>query len=129
MPSFAIGDIVRVVRQPDDMLPHIVGEVGYIDQMNDTHAGFNGLKLDGSMSGCGGVKLDCLELETSPHWRKAKEIRDENSARTLAEGLARGSRRDARMAELSSTYGISVEDIKALQSDLRTLSDRDWWPE
>ena len=111
------------------MLPRIVGEVGYIDELNETHAGFNGLKIDGSISGCGGVKLDCLELETSPHWKKAKELRDAEAERSFAEGMARTERYHARMAELSAKYGISVENVKALYSDIEALDNRGWWPE
>jgi hypothetical protein len=129
MPVFSVGDIVRVVLQPSDMLAHIVGEVGYIDNMSTTHAMFNGLRLNGSRSGCGSVNLNCLELETSPNWRLAKEILDANLAQRLVESKERTERYHARMAELSAKYGISVENIEALYSDIEALDSRGWWPE
>lgn len=129
MPKFSIGDLVRVARQPDDMLPRIVGEVGYIDALNETHASFNSIKLDGSMSGCGSVKLDCLEHESSPHWVKARELRKAEAERSYAESMARTERYHARITELSAKYGISVENVKALYSDIEALSNRGWWPE
>jgi hypothetical protein len=129
MPAFSIGDIVRVARQPDDILLHIVGKVGYIDELNETYVIFMGLKLNGSMSGCGSVQLDCLEHENSAQWKQAKELRDAKAALSFAESKARSERYAARMAELSAQYGISVENAKALNSDIEALSSRDWWPE
>lgn len=129
MPIFSSGDIVRIARQPDDVKVHIVGEVGYIDSLSPTHAGFLGLKLDGSTSGGGSVKLYCLEHENSAQWRRAKEIHDREFEQRLEESRARTERYHARMTELSAKYGISVENVKALYSDIEELSKRDWWPE
>jgi len=127
MTAFALGDIVLVARQPKDMMVHIVGEVGVIESLTSTHASITCLKLDGSMSGCGAVLLDCLEHETRSHWRRAKEIRDANAAQSFAEGMERTERYRARMAALSAKYGISVENVKALYSDIVALNNRGWW--
>lgn len=129
MSAFTLGDIVRVARQPEDMGVHIVGEVGYIDSLTPTHAGFNGLKLDGSPSGYGSVQLNCLEHEDSAQWKVAKGLRDAAFEKAVAESLARSERYAARMVELSAKYGISVENAKSLNSDIKALSNRDWWPE
>lgn len=129
MPAFSLGNLVRVARQPKDMMVHIVGEVGYIDSLTPTHAGITCLKLDGSVSGCGTVQLDCLEHEDSAQWKVAKGLRDAAFERSVTESVARSERYAARMAELSAKYRISVENAKALNSDIEALSSRDWWPE
>lgn len=124
MPEFSIGNIVRITRQPEGWHLAVVGKVGYIASLASAHASFIGLNLDGSMSGCGGVRLDCLEHETSPQWKRAKEIRDAESARSLAKSKERKARYEARMTELAAKYGISVENVWALKSDIEALGDQ-----
>ncbi len=116
---FSVGDIVRVARQPNGLVSKIVGEVGFIEETNDTHAQFNGLKLDGSFSGCGAVPFDCLELETGAQWKQAKVTRDTNSARTLAEGLGRGARINAGIAVVAAKHGLSVDVVETIYQEMR----------
>jgi hypothetical protein len=127
MTAFALGDLVLVARQPKDMIVRIVGEVGVIESLTSTYASITCLKLDGSMSGGGGVLLDCLEHEVGPHWMRAKEIWYAKFEQLKAEGIAQTERYRARMAELSAKYGISVENVKALYSDIVALNNRGWW--
>jgi hypothetical protein len=47
----------------------------------------------------------------------------------MVEYRARTERYHARMSELSAKYGISVENAKALNSDIEALEKRGWWPE
>ena len=124
MPEFSIGDIVRITRQPKGWYPAVVGEVGYIEDLIETRASFRGLRIDGSMGANGMVPLDCLEHETSPQWVRAKEIRDAESARSLAKSKERKARYEAQMTELAAKYGISVENVWALKSDIESLGDQ-----
>jgi len=128
MPEFSAGDIVRVVRQPEHLIVQVVGKVGFLTSLTATHAEFTGLNLDGSYSGGITTQLDCLEPETSPQWVEAKRLRDEAFKKTIAESIARAERYNARMFELSVKYGISVEHVKALFSDLTYLNRQGWWP-
>lgn len=128
---FLVGDIVRVVKQPSDMLPHIVGEVGWIESLheNGTHAGFNALKVDGSISGCGTVALDCLAPERAPHWVEAKRLHDENLDRMLEESNARMARINARIQEIAKKHSISVDEASAIHEEIEKVIRRSGWPE
>jgi len=127
MPEFSVGDIVRVTRQPVGLLPRIVGEVGYIEGMTDTYASFNGLKLDGSISGCGSIPLDCLEPETSTQWKLAKETRYANQARDLSKGLERGERIRSGIAEVAAKHGLSVGTVEVIYQEVRDIHARSGW--
>jgi hypothetical protein len=126
--EFSLGDIVKIVRQPNDVISKIIGEVGYIDSISFTHAGFKGLQLDGSISGCGAVKIDCLEHEAGAQWKRAKEIRDSASAleRSFTESGARQERYLNRISELATKYNISIDDVKNLKLDLEYFVNQDW---
>lgn len=131
MPTFSIGDIVRIVKQPADMLPKIVGEVGFIDSLheNGTHAGFHGLKVDGSISGCGTVMLDCLAPETAPHWVEAKRVYDEELVKSTEEYRARGERIDLGIEKIAAEYGLSAQEAGEIHTKVDRLIKRGGWPE
>jgi hypothetical protein len=124
MTTFSVGDIARIVSQPDDISKKIVGELGYISELSSTHALFTALKMDGSFSGYKIVNINCLELETSPHWGRAREIRDKILKRMQDEDMEN----EARMIEVSEKYGISVDRAKAINQFINELSTRSWWP-
>jgi hypothetical protein len=128
MPEFSLGDLVRVVRQPKDMKIQVVEKVGFINQLTPTQANVTGLKLDGSHAWYGTIQFDYLEYEISPQWIEAKRLRDEVLEKAWVESVARTERYNARMFELSVRYGISVEQVKALFSELNYLNRQGWWP-
>jgi len=75
------GDLVRIAKQPPDLLPQVVGEVGFIEEVLEGYASFQGLKTTGDRSGCGSVPLDCLVPETSSGWIEARRLFDERQRR------------------------------------------------
>ena len=131
MTDFKVGSIVRIVKQPADVLPKIVGEVGFIDSLheNGTHAGFNGLKVDGSISGCGTVMLDCLAPEPAPHWAEAKRLYDERIAKLLEESRACSERISAGIAIIAKKRGVSVEEAVEIHREVEKVIERAGWPE
>ena len=131
MTDFMVGSIVRVVKQPKDMNAHIEGEVGFIDSLheNGTHAGFTALRLNGELNGAGTVLLDCLVLETSPHWAAAKKLYDENSQKHFEESMARTERISARIAEVAKEYGLPLETVEAIHTKVEKIHNRAGWPE
>ena len=100
--------------------------MGYIDSISSTHAGFKGLKLDGSISGCGAVKIDCLEHEEGVQWKRAKEICDSKLERSFTESGARQERYLNRISELATKYNISIDDVKNIKFDLEHFVNQDW---
>ena len=113
------------------MCAHIKGEIGFIDSLheNGTHAGFTALRLNGELNGGGTVLLDCLALDTSPHWAAAKKLYDENSQKHFEEAMARTERINSRIAEVAKEYGLPPETIEAIHTKVEKIHNRAGWPE
>jgi hypothetical protein len=118
---FQIGDVVRVVKQPADLIVQIKGEVGFIDELNETHARIQTLKLDDSCGGCGGVLLSCLAPETAPQWLEIKAKHDADLAKRTAEYKAFAERVDAGKKKIAEKYGVSVETVEKICQEVREL--------
>jgi hypothetical protein len=119
----AVNDIVRVTRQPKDMLSHILGEVGYITEIQDlgergVWANIQTMRPDGRRGGGGGVPLDCLALEPGADWKRARELIEAEYARDLEECLARGRRWETLVAQVATKHGISPETAEAIHQEL-----------
>lgn len=121
---FSVGDLVRVSRQPEGMIVHIEGKVGYIDELhqNGTHALFTALKVDGTLSGSGTIPLDCLELEGAAHWKVAKGIHDADLEKRIRESVARSERYAAGIAEIAATHGISAQKVEEISQSVIGLN-------
>lgn len=129
--TFAIGDVVRVAKQPPDLPAKVIGEVGFIDSLheNGTHAGILALNVDGSLSGGGTVQLDCLVLESAPHWVQAKRLHDEAQAKRLDEYKSRSDRINTGLQKIASEFGITPEQADEIHQKVHHLIERDGWPE
>ena len=116
-----VGDIVRVVKQPPDMRPHIVDEVGYVEEIDGEWARIQALRPDGSAGGCGCVPVSCLAPETSSLWTAARAKHDACVKRLHEEGTVFSERVRAKEAELAVKHGISVEAVRNIQQEIAKL--------
>ena len=131
MSELAVGSIVRVIKQPSDMTSRIEGEVGFIDSYptNSTHVGLTALKVDGEINGAGAVPLDCLALETAPHWVEAKRLYDEKREKFAKESQGVSSRITARIEEIAKKHGVTVGLAQSIYEDISKAYSRYGWPE
>ncbi len=117
-------DIVRVIKQPKNQIVQLIGEVGFITELNDKypeHANIETLKLNDDCGGCGTVPLDCLEIVDDPKWIEAKKKSDEKKAKSLAESIAYSDRYKKRIANIAKKFGLSVKTIRDIQQELYSL--------
>jgi len=119
------GDVVRVVKPrpvTGGVFIDILGDVGWIEEVMDVDgvpwAQIQTLHLDGSPSGCGGIPLDCLALETAPQWREAKDKRDARFERDRQEGLERAKRWHDRVARVAARHDVTPDVAAAIHADL-----------
>ncbi len=120
---FAVGDIVRIVKQPASQIAHIVGEVGWISEILEGWANFEGLTMEGTRSGCGSMPLDCLALEPEPLWHAAKAKFDKYMEQLVAEGHERYRRRMEHVGEIARRHGMTVAAVLAVERDLQAFDD------
>jgi hypothetical protein len=116
--SLAVGDIVRVVKQPDSLIVHIEGEVGYITEIQGEWANIQTMRVDGARGGAGGVPLNCLVLETGEQWKHAREKIEEEDAKYQKEYEHRTAKWNAFVEQVANKYGISVETAHAIHEEL-----------
>ncbi len=121
--EFDLGDIVRVARQPLDLIVQVHGEVGYVDEVYTDDArkdwvGIVTMRLDGSPGGCGSVPRSCLEHEPGEAWRAVKAKIDADRAKLLAEGLERGRRWRGLIEDVAKKHGVSPETAETIFKEL-----------
>ena len=119
--SFKPGSIVRVVTQPQNQMVHLVGEVGYLDEVSDEHGGMGYLctmRLDGSPGGSGWVPLDDLEAEGDPRGAACKAAIDASREKLRQEGLARGERHRLLITKVGRKHGLTYETAKAIYEEI-----------
>jgi hypothetical protein len=133
--KFSVGDLVKVVKQPHNQHVHLVGEVGFIDEIEDCKEGdvpyaqIQTLRLvrpsfaggHSSPGGCGSVPLDCLEPETQQCWIEAKQKYDEHIEKVRAEGIAFSRHVNEGIAKIAEKHGLSVEQVEAISAEVRSL--------
>jgi len=133
--KFSTGDLVKVVKQPPNQHVHLVGEVGFIDEIADCKEGdipyaqIQTLRLErpsfagghSSLGGCGAVPLDCLKPETQQCWIDAKRKHDEHIAEVRAEGEAFSRHVNEGIAKIAEKHGLSVEEVETISSEVRGL--------
>jgi hypothetical protein len=117
MSEFKVGDIVRIVKR-FELGPDVVDHVGFIDELGHRCATVQLLCLDGSPSGLGSIPLDCLELETSERWTRAKARHDEVSAARSRAHNARLQRWHQHVAKVAERYCVSVDTATAIRNEL-----------
>ncbi len=119
---FEVGDLVRIVSKPDNQCVDPTGEVGLVDEIQTTpdriFAYFKGIKMDGHMSGCGSVPLECLVHERSEAWLKAKELYLARQAKYRAEADAHQTRWLKFLDEMVIKYGLPKETLVSIHRDL-----------
>lgn len=118
-----VGDIVKIVKQPSNLLPKVVGSVGYIDEIVDDidFVGFIGLNLDGSYSSAGSIPLDCLEFEHGVEWKKAKDIRDEKVKLYLEESIKSNELINNQVKSIAEKYNLSEDIIRSIYKDMDSV--------
>lgn len=115
------GDVVCVVQQPANLLPQIVGDVGYVEQVKGDYAQIQTLHLDGSLAGTGSVPIACLAPENRQEWVQAKTLHDAEKRRLRKEGQTFSDRVNAKRAELADRYGITVDAVSTILQEIHEL--------
>ena len=114
-----VNDIVKVIKQPGNMIVHVDGEVGYIDELktleNIEYAYLRVLRLDNSCGGMGWVPLDCLVIDERPEYVVAKQNHDERMAKWIKEGvdynIQHKKLRDLFKKEVVDKVGITEDKV------------------
>lgn len=119
--SMKIGDLVVVAQQPPNLLPKIVGGVGYIQGLLDGYAQIQTISLSGEYSGTGSVPEFCLKPEGRQEWIEAKRKHDEYKAKSRAEAKAHSDRVHRKEEELASRFGLSVSDVRTIVREVYAL--------
>ena len=128
------GDIVRVIKQPLNLLVHIVDEVGFIESRTkfcesegrakqDDLIQIQTLQLDGSLGGSGWIPIQCVQLESSLEWTEAKNKYDIHINKVLTESKIYTAKIQAGRIEIATRYGITLEVLKNIIKDVRLLED------
>lgn len=123
-----VDDIVRVVKQPPNQIAKLVGEVGFVNEIDSTGKfareewiDFVALKLNGDMSGCGAMPSDCLALEPAPEWAEAKRKYDAMRERMFAESQAFNERFKASIAEIAERHELTPELVRQIHEEVEKL--------
>jgi hypothetical protein len=116
-----VGNIVRVIKQPPDIMARIEGEVAFITEVFETHAQIETLKLDGSAGGFGRVPLDCLAPEGGAEWVVAKKKRDDYEALLKAKSLTNSTRFKKGIAEISKRHRLSESEVRQIYEEVDLL--------
>ena len=81
MKEFKTGDVVKIVKQPENQIVNLVGERAVVEEIicSKEHpelaiANVNSMKINGYHAGWGSVSIDCLEMETDPAWLEAAKV-------------------------------------------------------
>ena len=114
-------DLVRVARQPADLKIRILGEVGYISEIRDGWVLITLLHEDGSLKGCGGVPLDCLDPVTDPAWLAVMAKYDAKLAAQIKASNDFLAKIDAKALELATLHGITPEAVLQIHADITRL--------
>lgn len=125
MSTFKVGDLVRIVRQPLNVLVPLVGEVGFIDDLHRSIPDMvqvQTLKKDGTVGGCGSIHFDCLEPISDPEWVEAKREHDERLAKMFEAADARAKRyREAHaklLKRLSEKYNLPENVVQSIYDEM-----------
>lgn len=120
--EFQVDQVVRIAKQPPDLYPGILGNVGYIEEMTDTMAQLQCVSLTGVGVGFGVVPLSCLVIEEDPKWlaavQKKKGI-DETRSRYVQAMAYSGRINAAKLTvqqDIATELGVSLELVKQIVS-------------
>ena len=123
MGRFKEDDLVRVIAQPPKQFVQIKGLCGYIEEVSEEgdYYGFQSLEHNGSVGGYGGVPDNCLELCDETWLGRAKEIRYKTLQTNWEACQRRSNRVKEALQKLADKHRISLEEIRAIQLDLKEL--------
>lgn len=124
--KFSEGDLVRVVKQPDNQIVHIKDSVCIIDDIQED-VDHNicvyicTFGLNGVAQGFGWVHDDCLEHESSPEWIYAKKLYIKNRDRKIAEMNLHSDSFNTRLEQIAKKHGLSIEKISSIYNEVSEL--------
>jgi hypothetical protein len=121
-----VGDIVRVVKQPENQICHLINEVGLIEEILGDWCNIIALRLDGSANGYGSMPLGCLEIEHGLEWKLAKEYYYSQVAKHLKDSDDFNRMVEDGMREIAIKYGyrpdrLGVETIRSIYQEVGKL--------
>lgn len=116
---FKVGDIVKVVRQPEKINSHInmISTVGFIEEIVGDIAQISVLPNGGG----GGVDLDCLELETGEDWKLCKKQNEDRINSALKESMARAKIFKKKMEKIAKKHSISYSKLLKIEKSLNKV--------
>ncbi len=138
--GFREGMLVRVIKQPRDVLADILYEVGFIESLHPNKHLFIGteyeklsdkrgyalvttLRKDGDAGGCGSIQLDHLAIETDSEWLKAKQLREARLYELEKSLIKRTDSWNERIQQLAERHKITVEEVTAIYNELRNFCE------
>jgi hypothetical protein len=116
-----IGDIVKVIEQPDGTQDKLLHEVGWISEITENTAIFNSMHFDGSpdLRGCK-VPLSHLEPEHGYEWKIRKNEIDEELTRFCNEETEHTKRHKALVEQLAAKHDVPIHVVEDI---ILTLTD------
>lgn len=118
-PDFKVGDLVCIFKQPSTQIAGVEGQIGYIDEVQrDPFFYVCTIREDGRSLGAGSIPRDCLRIETSPKWVRAKALREEEQARTASEINWHSSHSQAQNQAIAEKNQLSKAQFEAIKLDI-----------
>ncbi len=121
--QFPAETLVRVARQPENQFVGLVGEVGFVYevQKGDLREVYT-LRVDGSMGGCGSIPVSCLQDASSDaDVVRRKGLYDVERAAYLTTTVERSAKIRAGLSALALKYLLPVDIIRQLHSEVSEL--------
>lgn len=113
-----INDIVRIFKKPGGMNADVVGQVGYIEEIQEGYAMFQGLTLDGRSSGSGGIPVVCLVLETSKEWKNAYDVYTAKINKNIKNAETISSCVNEMLEEIGKKYNLTGQQIWDIKQEV-----------
>lgn len=118
------NDIVRIITQPPNQMVDLVDEVGFIEEINNGTAVIQALNIDGSLSGCGAIPLECLAVESDSKWQEAYNLYQKKFAQNISIGETNQKDIDNLLNEVGKKYNLTGDQIWKIYSEVKEKKEQ-----
>lgn len=108
-----INDIIKVIKQPKDLMAQILGEVAYVNEINADYISIRVINKDGTRGGGGWIPMACVEIENDPIYKVYKKAFDDADEKLYQDGLKRHKKWMEFVETIAKKYEVPSE--KALK--------------
>lgn len=124
MPRFGKHDLVKIATQPSNQWVHLVGECGYISEVQEVideeqFYEITTLGLENNCYGCGSVPERCLKEHVTPQLLQARNARLAQQQAAFDQYTKLQAAFEKAMRGVAAKWEIPYEKLLEMRRDIR----------